>query len=262
MHPPTRIRDAVTAGEAALGARTLTRAPAMIELLGRLGLDFVWIDLEHGGPAADDAGAIADYVRAAEAGGIEPLVRLPSGEGQVIRKVLDAGVRTVLIPRVESAEEVRRAVKAARFVHDGAPGERGSASGRAANWGAKPADYAAHEDATTTVGVMMENTAAVDDLDDILAVPDLGFVFIGPGDLSVSMGHPLETGHPEVVGTIESVREACLDAGVPVGRIANGVEAGSAAVEAGYGIVRVGGDMAAARQVIGETLAGIRERTD
>jgi len=231
----------------------------MIEVYGRLGLDFVWIDLEHGGPSGDDAGPLGDYVRAAEAGGIEPMIRLPSGRGQVIRKALDAGVRTVLIPRVETAEEVRAAVKAARFSYDGGAGERGSASGRAANWGAKPDDYAEFEDATTTVGVMIENETAVANLDDILAVPELGFVFIGPGDLSISMGHPFDTGHPDVQAAIQEVRDACLDAGVPVGRIANGVEKATAAIEDGYRIVRLGGDMASVRQVVGDTLAGVRE---
>ena len=262
MNPPTRIRDALDGGDVALGARTLTRSPAMIEVYGQLGLDFVWIDLEHGGPSGDDAGPIADYVRAAEAGGIEPLVRLPSGRGQVIRKVLDAGVRTVLIPRVETAEEVRAAVKAARFAYDGGPGERGSASGRAANWGAKPDDYAEHEDATTTVGVMVENEAAMANLEDILAVPELGFVFIGPGDLSVSMGHLLDTGHPDVQTAIERVRDSCLDAGVPVGRIANGVDKATAAAENGYRIVRLGGDVASVRQVVGDTVTGVREKVE
>jgi len=231
----------------------------MIEVYGALGLEFVWIDLEHGGPSGDDAGPLADYVRAAEAGDIEPLVRLPSGRGQVIRKALDAGVRTVLIPRVETAEEVRAAVKAARFTYDGGPGERGSASGRAANWGKKPEDYAEYEDATTTVGVMIENETAVGNLEDILSVPELGFVFIGPGDLSVSMGHPLETGHPDVQAAIESVRDACLEADVPVGRIANGTEKATAAVEDGYRVVRLGGDVASVRQVVGEAVSGVRE---
>lgn len=262
MNAPTRIRDALEGDGVALGARTLTRSPAMIETFGRLGLDYVWIDLEHGGPSVGDAGALADYVRAAEAGGIEPLVRVPSGEGHVVRKVLDAGVRTVLVPRVETAAEVRRAVAAARFAYDGGPGARGSASGRAADWGDAPPDYVETEDATTTVGVMIENRHAVDDIEAILSVPELGFAFVGPGDLSVSLGHPLETDHPDVVAAVETVRDACLDTGVPVGRIANGVVAAADAVAAGYRIVRIGGDLGAARQVLGGRLSALGERLD
>ena len=141
MNPPTHVRDALEVGEVALGARTSTYSPAAVEVFGGLGLDFVWIDLEHGGPSADDAGAIEALVRAAESAGVEPLVRLPTGEGYLVRSVLDAGVRTVLVPRVETAAEVREAVAAARFTQDGAPGTRGSASGRASDWGAKPGDY-------------------------------------------------------------------------------------------------------------------------
>ena len=258
MTTPTRIATAISEGETAIGARTVTRSTTFIGVYAELGFDFTWVDLEHGGMSPLDAQAVEPLVWAAEAADIDLLVRLPSGDPHVIRKVLDTGVRTVLIPRVETAEEVRSAVEAARFTYEGAPGERGVASSKASRWGADFDGYADREDRSTTVGVMLENRTAVDNLEEILAVPELGFVFIGPADLSVSLGKPLETADPEVVATIDEIREAGLAADVPVGRIVNDVEKAVEAIDAGYSILRIGGEVGPTRTVLGDRLARIQ----
>ena len=255
---PTPIRASLEAGEAVVGARCVSRAPLFVEVLGGLGFDFVWIDFEHGGPSAMDATRLEHLTRAADAAGTDLLVRVPGADPHVIRKVLDTGVRSVLVPRVEGAGAVHRAVAASRFVHDGGPGERGMASGRANAWGADSEGYAEREDAEVTVGVMIENRSAVEAIDDILAVPDLGFCFVGPADLSVSLGHPQERDHPDVQAAIETVREACLEANVPVGRIRNDAAAAREAIAAGDRLVRVGSDVGATRAVLGDRLDGIR----
>ena len=256
--PPTPIRPALEAGEAVVGARCVSRSPLFVEVLGGLGFDFVWIDFEHGGPSATDADRLEHLTRAAEVAGTDLLVRVPGPEPHVVRKVLDAGVRTVLVPRVEGAGEVHRAVAASRFEHDGGPGERGMASGRANAWGADSEGYAEREDAEVTVGVMLEKRAAVEAIDDILAVPDLGFCFVGPADLSVSLGHPGERDHPDVRAAIQTVREACLEADVPVGRIRNSAGAARDAIAEGDRLVRVGSELAATRTVLGERLEVVR----
>lgn len=260
MTVPTRIADAYDAGRPAIGARCVTRTPALIQVYADLGFDFAWIDLEHAGVSPRDADAIGSLVWAAEAAGIELLVRLPSGEPDVIRKVLDAGVRTVLIPRVETAQEVRRAVEAARFRYGGESGERGIASSQTSRWGAALDEgYTAREDRETMVGVMIENRSAVDNLDAILSVPDLGFTFIGPADLSVSLGRPLETEHGDVTAAMAEIRDACVAAGVPVGRIVNDADGALDAVDAGYRLLRIGGEVEAARTILGERMNALRE---
>lgn len=258
--PPTPIRPSLEADEAVVGARCVSRTPLFVEVLGRLGFDFVWIDFEHGGPSAMDAERLEHLTRAADVAGTDLLVRVPGPEPHVIRKVLDAGVRTVLVPRVEGAGQVHRAVAASRFEHDGGPGERGMASGRANAWGADAEGYVEREDAAVTVGVMIETRGAVEAIDDILAVPDLGFCFVGPADLSVSLGHPGERDHEAVRSAIERVREACLEAGVPVGRIRNSAGAALEAIEAGDRLVRVGSEVAATRTVLGDRLDTILAR--
>ncbi|WP_255197444.1 HpcH/HpaI aldolase family protein [Halorarius litoreus] len=252
------LRLAVERGEPVLGAGVTTLDPAFVEVYGALGLDFVWLDFENAGPHPEDATVVAGLARAADAADIEPLVRLPSGDPSLIRKVLDTGVRNLLIPRVETAAEVRQAVEASQFTYDGGVGERGYAGARASGWGGDTDEYAARQDANVLVGVMLENLTAVANVDDILAVPELGFTFVGPSDLSVSAGHPLETTHPEVTAAIETVREASQSAGVPVGRTASSADATTAALDAGFDLVRIGHEVGAARSLLGDRLAAVR----
>jgi 2-keto-3-deoxy-L-rhamnonate aldolase RhmA len=129
------LRRTIEDGGVVYGARSSTFSPTLVEVYGTLGVDFVWLDFEHMGPSPYDSHVFENLTRAAEVSGTELLVRLPSGDPPLIRTVLDAGVRNMLIPRVDSATAVREAVKATRFVYEGRPGERGKASGRASNWG-------------------------------------------------------------------------------------------------------------------------------
>lgn len=256
MEQHNSLRESIENGEVVLGARSTTFSPTVIELFGELGIDFVWLDFEHTGPSPYDSTVFENLTRAAEVGGTELFVRLPSGHPPLIRKVLDAGVRNLLIPRVDSAAEVREAVEATRFVYEGGPGERGKASGRSSTWG-HAENYVRTEDEQVCLGVMIEKTTAVNELDDILSIPDLGFVFIGPSDLSVQMGHPTDKGHPDVIQQIESIRDTSIDAGVPVGRITHDPESAQAAIDDGYQILRIGGELEAAQEKLRERLAQI-----
>jgi 2-dehydro-3-deoxyglucarate aldolase len=258
MQQSNEFRQTVDAGGVVYGARSSTFSPTVVELFGALGIDFVWLDFEHMGPSPYDSTVFEDLTRAAEAGGTELLVRLPSGDPPLIRKVLDAGVRNLLIPRVDSAEEVRTAVEATRFVYDGRPGERGKASGRSSNWGTAD-EYIASEDEAVCIGVMIEKTSAVDELDEILSIPDLGFVFIGPSDLSVQMGYPTDKQHPDVRAQVEEIRQAAIEAGVPLGGIANDPAAIEEARNRNYRIIRMGGDLDSIRRSLGERLATVRD---
>ncbi|WP_049986105.1 HpcH/HpaI aldolase family protein [Halobellus rufus] len=257
MEQRNSFRRAIESDDVVFGARSSTFSPTVIEIYGELGIDFVWLDFEHMGPSPWDSSVFEELTRAAEVGGTELFVRLPSGDPSLIRKVLDAGVRNLFIPRVDDAEEVREAVKATRFVYDGEPGERGMASGRSRTWGLGPDDYIETEDEEVCLGVMIEKTTAVEELDDILSVPDLGFVFIGPSDLSVQMGHPGEKTHPDVVEQIEEITEACHEADVPTGVIKTDPDAIETAVDDGHQIIRIGGDLASVKSVLSERLDAI-----
>jgi len=244
-----RLRD----GGVALGARASTFSPALVEIYGSIGLDFVWLDFEHGAASPWNGFRLENLTRAAELAGVSLLVRVPN-DPHLARKVLDAGVRNILIPRVDTAEEVSRAVRASRFVHDGSPGERGYAGGRSSAYGTAD-EYVEREDESVSVGVMIETEAAVRNRTEILSVPDLGFAFIGPADLSVQLGRPNERDDPAVADAIATVETACDNANVPLGGIAHDPERVSELVDRGYRAIRLGGEFEATRQLLGDRLA-------
>jgi 2-dehydro-3-deoxyglucarate aldolase len=190
-----------------------------------------------------------DLLRAAERSNLELLVRLPDTDPTLVRKALDLGVRSVFLPRVETESEVRKAVRSARFQYDDGSGDRGLGSPRARRWGLVD-DYVATEDGETWVGVTIETEASIANLDDILAVPELGFVFIGPLDLSVSLGHPGDIGHPEVQEAVETVRSKAVDAGVPVAGLGFGMDDVNEKAENGYQILNLGSTTGALEQTV------------
>jgi 2-dehydro-3-deoxyglucarate aldolase len=261
MRTQNGLRRAIENGETVFGASAATFSPTVVETLGSIGLDFVWLDFEHSGPSPYDSTVFEELTRAAEVADIELLVRLPKPEPPLVRKVIDAGVRTILLPRIETAAELQRAVEAAYFAYDGDVGDRGVGVGRSGNWEGYVDSFVGGEDNQVLVGSMIENEQAVQNIEDILAVPQLGFAFVGPADMAMSMsgGDPLEKSPEQVSAAIDRTLEACLDAGVPVGRIRNSVAEAQAAVDAGYQIVRVGGDLSAVRSTLGERIAELRD---
>lgn len=256
MRTENGFRRALERGETVLGASAATFSPTVIETFGYVGLDFVWLDFEHAGPSPYDSTVFEELTRAAEVADIELLVRLPKPEPPLVRKVLDAGVRTILVPRVETAEQLRPAVEAAHFGYDGGVGDRGVGVGRSGEWAGYVDSFVGGEDDEVFVGTMIENERAVENVEEILSIPQLGFAFLGPADLSVSLsdGDPTADNPDALATAIDRTREACLDAGVPLGRIRNDVEEAQAAIDEGYRIVRIGGDTGAIRSVLGARL--------
>ncbi len=251
------LRETLEAGDVALGVLDNTYSPSLVEMYGDLGADFVWIDLEHGGPSPWDAPTMENLLRAAEVTGTELLVRLPEPDQGLVRKALDAGVRTAFISQVQGPEDVREAIEASQFTYaEDEPGRRGMAAPRARRWGMAE-DYPETEDEEVMIGVTIENEAALNSIDEILEVPELGFVFLGPLDLSVSLGHPGEVDHPEVQEAVEEVREKAQEAGVPVGGLGFGPDDVSAKADAGYQMINMGSTAGALQGAVKEWLAEI-----
>lgn len=269
METHNALVDTLDRGDVAFGAAVETGSPMLVEVCGALGLDWVWIDFEHKNASPYDATYLEHLVRAAECADTELVVRLPNSEPALVRKVLDAGVRNVPVPRVTSPAEVRSVVSAARFEYDGEPGGRGLGFGRSSAYGdlvgdgTEPDRYDHQEDENTLVGILVEERAAMDDLEAILDVPEIGFVLPGPGDLSVQFGHAMDYDHPDVTAAVERIRDACIDRDIPVqglyGSHFDGVEEMRAAVEDGYQLVGLGNEFGALREVVGSRLDALDE---
>lgn len=256
--PQNQVRARFDEDGVVLGARSSTFHPVVIDAYGDLDLDFVWLDLEHAGPSPYDAGAVSELARVANANEIELLVRVPEANPPLVHKVLDAGVQTLLVPQVETAKEVRDAVRTTQFRYDGAPGDRGY-GGPPPWWRGPGDDFTDRADDLVVVGAMIEHEQAVEAIDDILTVPDLGFVFVGAHDLSVSMGYPGNPEHPEVKAAIETVEEAATSAGMPLGAPIHDTAKAADAIERGYQFLRIGDEVDAIKTSLSDRLATLRD---
>ena len=261
MRTENGFRRALENDETVFGASCATFSPTVIETLGKIGFDFVWLDFEHSGPSPYDSTVFEELTRAAETADIEFHVQIPKPVRPLVRKVLDAGVRTILIPRIETAEQLRPAVEAAYFSYDGDVGDRGVGVGRSGEWAGYVDSFIGNEDEEVLVGTMIENQRAVDNIEEILDIPQLGFTFVGAADLSMSLsgGDPLADNQEAVQGSIDRAREASLAADVPVGRIKNTVEDARQAVDDGYQIIRIGGDISAMKATLGDRLSDLQD---
>jgi 2-dehydro-3-deoxyglucarate aldolase len=259
--PQSRVLDALDRDDPVFGVTVLTGSPAMIEAFAGVDLDYVWVDLEHAGPSPYDVDAVAALARAAEVADVDLLVRVPEASRTMVNSVVDAGADAVLVPKVESAEEARRAVRATRFVdEDGEPGDRGAPVTRSSGWTGADEDLPSRADRSVAVGVMLETSAAVDAARDILGVPGVAFGFVGPGDLSIAAGHPLATDHPDVRAAVDRLERAADDIDASLGRIATDPEAAAAAIESGYRVFRIGVDTVAVASTVADRLDAIRAR--
>jgi len=261
MRTENGLKRAIENGETVFGAAAATFSPTVIETMGYLGLDYVWLDFEHSGPSPYDATVFEELTRAAEVADIELLVRLPKPEPPLVRKVLDAGVRTILLPRIETAEQLQQGVEAAYFGYDGEVGDRGVGVGRSGEWAGYVDSYVQNEDDEVLVGTMIENRRAVENIDEILSVPNLGFAFVGPADMEMSMsdGDPSKKSPDELSTAIDTTLQACLDAEMPAGRIRNSVSQAQDAMDAGYQIIRIGGDISAMKATLGDRLSDLQD---
>lgn len=182
--------------------------PYSAEVLATAGFDWLLIDAEHG---PNDVRTVLAQLQAVAPYPAHAVVRTNDHSASRIKQLLDAGVQTLLVPMVESAEQARDLVAATRYPPAGIRGV-GTALARAARWNAVT-DYFAYADAEMCVILQIESRAGLDALDDILAVEGVDAIFLGPADLAASMGHLGKTGHPEIRAAIEDAIRRIAQAG-------------------------------------------------
>jgi len=197
-------------GKPALGCSLMFPSPQLVEMLGHAGFDWVLLDCEHGSLSGADVEVMA---MAADAVGITAIARPRSNSAADIQSVLDRGVAGVQIPHIDSAEDATRAVAAVKF---GPGAGRGLAAGtRPDHWGlgAKMPDFVEQANAASLVCVQLESETAIANAAGILAVPGIDVFFIGPSDLSQSMGYPGNPKAPPVAKAITDTLAAIRSAG-------------------------------------------------
>ena len=211
MGSDNKLRRILDEGGVAFGATTHIPAPALVEILGRAGFDFTMLDIEHGLYDLETAG---ELIRAAQGAQLTPIVRVLKNDRELITKALDLGAQGVVIPHVSSKGDAARAVEASKY----GPAGRGACPlVRAADYGlADWGRYQEEANRTTMVCLLIEDLAAVQDIEEILSVPGVDVVFPGPFDMSVAAGYRGNVHHPEIQKALDRVLAACKERDIPV----------------------------------------------
>lgn len=240
--------------EAAIGTFMKITDPSVAEILGIAGLDFFVLDNEH---VAMDREQLTNIVRAADSVGITPLVRIKNNEQVEILQNLDLGYMGVQVPNVNTKEEAERIVKSVKY---GPRGIRGfSPSVRACGYGTNNIqEYIQKANENTLIVAQCETKEGLANLDAILEIPEIDVVFIGPMDLSQSLGHVGDTSHPVVRDAIAGIKEKVKKAGKAVGTTAGTPEAARKLIAEGVQYILLATDQAMIMKWAKGAVAGIR----
>ena len=210
MENASKFRSKIGRGEVCLGTIISCTDATITEALCASGVsDFVWIDMEHSALSLETVQA---HLMATRGSDTASLVRVPWNDAVLIKPVLDMGADGVIVPLVRTAEDVRQAVAACRYPPEGI---RGFGPRRASGYGRLGGpEYCRLANETVIVVVQIEHIDAAHNLDQILAVPGLTSIVIGPNDLAGSMGLMGQPGHPEVVSVMETIVAKTRQTGV------------------------------------------------
>jgi 4-hydroxy-2-oxoheptanedioate aldolase len=206
------FKDKLNSGQVLYGPFMITTDPAFVESAGFAGFDFIVLDLEHG-PASLEQ--LQNLIRAAEISNIHSIVRTPPGNLHLIGAVQDLGAKGILVPQIKNAKQASDVVKAARFYPEGERGLNGAV--RAANYSALESQTYFKKAKENILIIQLEGTEALKNINDILQVPDIDVFFIGPYDLSQSLGVPGQISHPSVVDNMQKIVQKAKAKGLTLG---------------------------------------------
>ncbi|MCV2869631.1 aldolase/citrate lyase family protein [Defluviimonas sp. WL0002] len=250
-NPRNRFKAALQAGRQQIGLWNTIGGNTVPELLAGCGFDWVVIDTEH---SPVEAVEVLPALQAMAAWPeVSPVVRPAFNDPVLIKRILDFGAQTLVLPYIQSAEEARAAVRAVRYPPAGIRGVAGMT--RASRYGAVD-DYIASANAEICLVLQVETRAALDALDEIAAVEGVDGIFIGPADLAASLGHPGNPGHPEVVTAIEGAITRLKEIGKPSGILTLNEAFARRCMELGTTFTAVGVDLA----VLADGVKALRAR--
>jgi 4-hydroxy-2-oxoheptanedioate aldolase len=201
----SRIRKKISRGETILCAKASFPEPDIVELMGTFGFDGVWICLEHRRP---DPLTVNHLIRAARLGGMDAIVRTKPANYADLLWLLEAGARGVMLPKVVAVDEVREVVAAMKFPPSGRRGYDGIQA--ESHFGRMPAkDYLTQANDENFLVVQIEEPAVVPHIDAIAALAGVDVLFVGPGDLTLTLGKLGQLDDPEVVAILQQVVASC-----------------------------------------------------
>ena len=234
---PNKFKAALAAHQVQIGCWSALASPISAEVLGLAGFDWLVLDGEH---APNDVTSFIPQLMALKGSVSAPVVRIPTNEPVIIKRMLDIGFYNFLVPFVETEEEAVQAVASTRYPPEGIRGV--SVSHRGNMFGTIP-DYLAQSNKNITILVQIESQAGVDNLDAIAATEGVDGIFVGPSDLAAGLGHLGNASHPDVQKCIQHIFARAKAHGKPSGILAP-VEADARRyLEWGATFVAVGSDL-------------------
>jgi len=235
--PRNAFKHAIAAGQLQIGLWCSLCSNITSEIVSHSGYDWLLLDTEHSPNEVPD---ILSHLQAVQAGTASAIVRPAWNDMVLIKRFLDIGAQTLLIPFVQNPEEARAAVAATRYPPAGIRGITGS--GRASRYG-RVKDYLKNASREICLLVQVETRSALDQIESIASVEGVDGVFIGPNDLSASFGHIGNWGHADVQAALKSAVQRLKKIGKPAGILTPNEEEAKRFIEWGYTFIAVGSDL-------------------
>jgi 4-hydroxy-2-oxoheptanedioate aldolase len=249
------IKQALADGEVLVGPFAVSGSPGVVETIGYAGFDFAIIDTEHA-PISPYGTELENLIRTAWSADLAPIVRTTWNDRGQILKAMDMGASAVVVPHVNTADEAAQAVSAAFYAPKGrrsaAPPTLGSKRGFV-DW----ATYHQQGLENTLLIPLIEEYEAVENIEEIAAVPGVGGIFFGPFDLAVSMGKPASAFEPDVPEERERVYAAAKANGLPIADLAWNVPSALEKIEMGAQLIALGTDVTLLANALRSLLADI-----
>jgi 4-hydroxy-2-oxoheptanedioate aldolase len=235
--PRNSFKHAIAKGGLQIGLWCSLCSPITAEIVSHSGFDWLLLDTEHSPNEVPD---VLAQLQAVQAGTAAAIVRPAWNDIVLIKRFLDIGAQTLLIPFVQTPEEARRAVEATRYPPGGIRGITGS--GRASRYG-RVKDYLKNASQEICLLVQVETKSALDRIEDIAAVDGIDGVFIGPNDLSASFGHIGNWAHADVQDALQDAVRRLKKVGKPAGILTPNEDEAKRFIAWGYTFVAVGADL-------------------
>lgn len=236
-HPRNRFKHALASGRTPVGTWLVSGSASTAEAMGCLGFDFVVLDTEH---TPIDMVQFVEILRAIEATPAGVVARVPWNDMVMVKRALDAGAQSLMFPFVQNADDAKRAVSYTRYPPEGV---RGVAAVHHASRQGTVANYHRNAASELCVVVQIETLAALEALPSIAAVPGVDSLFLGPADLSASMGHLGDMTNPKVLARIEEAANKAREAGKPIGIVGPNPDVVAKYLDFGYTWVAVASDI-------------------
>jgi 2-keto-3-deoxy-L-rhamnonate aldolase RhmA len=229
------FRDQLKQGKPLMGTFLTLSSPEVAEILAGVGMDWLLIDMEHAPFSMRDVQQILQAIN----GQCPCIVRVPQGNEEWIKRILDTGADGLLLPHVNSAGQAGQIVQYCKYPPDGI---RSVGLSRAHKYGLRFQEYVARANDEIAVIIQVEDIEAVKNINTITAVTGVDAIFIGPYDLSGSMAKLGQVQDPEVRDQIEKVRQACMKAGMPLGIFGVDSDAVRPYIDLGFTMIAIGTD--------------------